>query len=52
MGSLAFAAAARAMWAIVKDADDMERRLFLPAKLNLAREPYGLAYRIEDGRVN
>jgi putative DNA primase/helicase len=43
MGSLAFAAAARAVWAIVKDADDPQRRLFLPAKLNLARDPDGLA---------
>lgn len=51
MGSLAFAAAARAVWAITKDADDSERRLFLPAKLNLARDPTGLAYRIEDSRV-
>ena len=46
MGSLAFAAAARAVWAITKDSDDPERRLFLPAKLNLARDPDGLAYRI------
>lgn len=51
MGSLAFAAAARAVWAIVKDQDDPQRRLFLPAKLNLARDPDGLAYRIDDGRV-
>lgn len=51
MGSLAFAAAARAVWAITKDPDNPERRLFLPAKLNLARDPDGLAYRIDDGRV-
>jgi hypothetical protein len=51
MGSLAFAAAARAVWAIIKDKDQAERRLFLPAKLNLARNPDGLAYRIEQGRV-
>ncbi|HMO94387.1 MAG TPA: AAA family ATPase [Pirellulaceae bacterium] len=51
MGSLAFAAAARAVWAISKDADEPERRLFLPAKLNLAKDPDGLAYRIVDGRV-
>ncbi|MEQ8784808.1 MAG: AAA family ATPase [Pirellulaceae bacterium] len=51
MGSLAFAAAARAVWAIVKDQDDHERRLFLPGKLNLAKDPDGLAYRIRDGRV-
>lgn len=51
MGSLAFAAAARSVWAIVKDTADPQRRLFLPAKLNLGRDPDGLAYRIVDGRV-
>ncbi|HAN99115.1 MAG TPA: hypothetical protein DCQ98_17535 [Planctomycetaceae bacterium] len=51
MGSLAFAAAARAVWAVTKDGNDPQRRLLLPAKLNLARDPAGLAYRIEDGRV-
>jgi len=51
MGSLAFAAAARAVWAVVKDQHDPQRRLFLPAKLNLAQDPDGLAYRIVEGRV-
>jgi hypothetical protein len=51
MGSLAFAAAARAVWAVTKDPTNPERRLLLPAKLNLARDPDGLAYRIIDGRV-
>jgi hypothetical protein len=51
MGSLAFAAASRAVWAITKDPDDPARRLFLPAKLNLAVDPAGLAYRIVEGRV-
>jgi hypothetical protein len=51
MGSLAFAAASRAVWAIVKDQNDPQRRLFLPAKLNLAQDPDGLAYRIKEGRV-
>jgi hypothetical protein len=51
MGSLAFAAASRAVWAITKDPNEPARRLFLPAKLNLAVDPYGLAYRIVDGRV-
>ncbi|MFV0442165.1 MAG: AAA family ATPase [Planctomycetaceae bacterium] len=51
MGSLAFAAASRAVWAIVKDQDDPQRRLFLPAKLNLAQDPDGLAYRIVEGKV-
>jgi hypothetical protein len=51
MGSLAFTAAARSVWAIVKDTGDPQRRLFLPAKMNLARDPDGLAYRIAEGRV-
>ncbi len=51
MGSLAFTAAARAVWSIVKDPSDGGRRLFLPAKLNLAADPDGLAYRVADGRV-
>jgi hypothetical protein len=51
MGSLAFAAAARAVRAITKNPDNPERRLFLPAKLNPARDPDGLAYRNDDGRV-
>jgi hypothetical protein len=44
MGSLAFVAAARASWAIVKDQDNPIRRLFLPVKNNLAADSSGLAY--------
>lgn len=47
MGSLAFAAAARAAWAVSKDKDDPRRRLFLLIKNNLAPDTGGLAYRIE-----
>ncbi len=47
MGSLAFAAAARAAWAVSKDKDDPRRRLFLPIKNNIAPDTGGLAYRIE-----
>ena len=48
MGSLAFVAAARAGYAVLKDAkDDMgERRLVLPIKNNLGDDKSGLAYRI------
>lgn len=49
MGSLAFVAAARAVWAVAKDKDDEARRLVLPVKVNLARDPTGLAYSIRDG---
>jgi hypothetical protein len=51
MGSLAFAAAARAVWVIAKDQDDPQRRLLLPSKLNLSQDPDGLAYRIKEGCV-
>ena len=47
MGSLAFTAAARAVWAVTKDKDDEHRRLMLPVKNNLAADTSGLAYRIE-----
>jgi 5S rRNA maturation endonuclease (ribonuclease M5) len=46
MGSLAFIASARAAWLITPDPDDAGRRFMLPAKLNLAEWPSGLAYRI------
>ncbi len=46
MGSLAFVAAARAVWAVVKDKHDPSgrRRLFLPLKNNLGDDQSGLAY--------
>jgi putative DNA primase/helicase len=51
MGSLAFAAAARAVWAILKDPEQPQRRWVLPAKMNLAQDLDGLAYRLREGRV-
>jgi putative DNA primase/helicase len=53
MGSLAFVAAARAAWAVVKDRDDPagNRRLVLPVKNNLGPDNTGLAYRLIDGAV-
>ncbi len=49
MGSLAFVAAARAVWAASKDKADPSgrRRLFLPVKNNLGNDLTGLAYRLE-----
>jgi len=47
MGSLGFIAAARAAWLAIADADNPHRRLFLPAKMNLAEEPSGLAYALQ-----
>lgn len=46
LGSLAFIAAARSGWAIVRDSTNPERRLMLPIKNNLANDSLGLAYRI------
>ena len=46
MGSLAFVAAARAAWGVVKDKDNPRRRLMLPIKNNLAPDVQGLAYAI------
>ncbi len=51
MGSLAFAAAARAVWFVGKAPNDEQRRLVLPAKMNLAPNPTGLAYCIELSRI-
>lgn len=53
MGSVAFVAAARTAWIIVKDPDQPNRRLFLPMKNNLGSDKGGMAYTIEsrgDGR--
>lgn len=50
-GSLAFAAAARAVWLVATDRDDKRRRLFLPIKNNLAEALTGLAYRIEGDKA-
>lgn len=47
VGSLAYTAAARAVWALVRDPEDEERRLFLPVKMNLARDTAGLAFRVD-----
>ena len=44
MGSLAFVAAARAVWLVVQDDKNPTRRMMLPAKNNLAARGTGLAY--------
>ena len=48
MGSLAFAAASRAVWAIVKDKKDPDqrRRLFLPVKNNIGGDQAGLSFEL------
>ena len=47
MGSLAFTAACRAAWVVIKDKKDEKRRLFLPIKNNIAQNTGGLAYQIQ-----
>ena len=44
MGSLAFVAAARAVWLVTKDAESPSRRLMLAMKNNLGPDGSGLAY--------
>jgi hypothetical protein len=51
IGSIAFTAAARSVWCVVRDRKDAERRLFLPVKNNLAYDQGGLAYTLDDGVV-
>lgn len=50
-GSLAFVAAARAVHGVAPDPDNEGRYLFLPIKLNIARKPEGMGYRLSDGVV-
>jgi len=46
LGSVAWSAAARAAWAIVRDPEDDKRRLMLNIKNNVGLETLGMAYRI------
>jgi hypothetical protein len=46
IGSIAFVGAPRAAFAVIEDADDEGRMLFLHAKNNMAKAPQGLAFRL------
>ncbi len=50
-GSIAFSAAARAVWGVARDKDNAARRLFLPLKNNLGNDQTGLAFAIEGFRL-
>jgi archaellum biogenesis ATPase FlaH len=47
-GSIAFTGIARSILAIAKDEEDNERRLLMPLKINYAKKPMALAFRIQD----
>jgi hypothetical protein len=51
MGSLAYTAAARSVWAVVRDRNDPQRRLLVPVKNNLAPDSTGLAYSIDQATM-
>ena len=51
MGSLAFIAASRSAYIVVKDKNNKARRLFVPVKNNLVPEIGGLAYTITDEAI-
>jgi putative DNA primase/helicase len=49
-GSIAFTAAARAVWLFAKNPDDPSQRLMLPGKMNLAPDQEGLSYTLREER--
>jgi len=56
-GSLAFVAAARAVWQVFRDDKDRDRRLLVPCKTNLSHNPTSMAYRLvsmptSDGKLS
>ncbi len=51
LGSVAFVNQSRMVFIVTPDADDRDRRLFLPSKSNISRIDSGLAFRIEQTQV-
>jgi len=50
-GSMAFVAAARAVWLIARDKEESARRHFVALKYNLIEKPIGFSFEIRDGQV-
>jgi putative DNA primase/helicase len=50
-GSLAFVAASRAAFLIVRDQENEDRRLFLPLKNNIGKDRTGLAFTVQSVQV-
>jgi putative DNA primase/helicase len=48
MGSRGLTAHCRAVFIVAKDKNDPSRRLFIPAKANLAKDTSGFSFRVED----
>ena len=46
LGSIGFVGLSRAVWHLSRDGNNPERRLLLPGKMNLCRQPDGLAFLI------
>lgn len=47
IGSIGFVAAARAAFAVIRDKDDKDKRLFIPIKNNIGNDQTGIAFHIE-----
>ncbi len=52
IGSIGQTGAVRAVWGIVKDANDAARRIVASGKLNLTGDTTGVAFRFEERQIN
>lgn len=47
-GSIAFTAQSRAVWIVTRDQEDENLRLFLPLKMNIAKDTGGLSFHVSE----